>query len=141
MLPTFAISGDSALVCWLYARGDGIKAGDIISYQHPVLRGEFVIKRIIGMEGDYVLRDTPGGLDGQFVDIEKLAQEEEEDRTRSGYDQIMVKVPKGHCWVVGDNLGWSRDSRTYGPVPLALVRGKVLAIKKSGWPWQGWHTV
>ena len=34
-------------------------------------------------------------------------------------------MPEGHCWLLGDNLEESRDSRTYGPVPLALIRGKV----------------
>lgn len=37
------------------------------------------------------------------------------------------QVPQGHCWITGDNLESSRDSRTFGPLPLALVRGKVLA--------------
>lgn len=36
------------------------------------------------------------------------------------------QVPAGHCWVAGDNQAHSRDSRLYGPVPLALVRGKVV---------------
>ena len=35
-----------------------------------------------------------------------------------------MQVPEGHCWVLGDNLTESRDSRVYGPIPLALVRGK-----------------
>ena len=38
-----------------------------------------------------------------------------------------AQVPAGHCWLVGDNLTVSRDSRDFGPVPLALVKGKVLA--------------
>jgi hypothetical protein len=38
-----------------------------------------------------------------------------------------IKVPKGYIWVVGDNLSNSTDSRHYGPVPLAMVKGKVLA--------------
>lgn len=38
-----------------------------------------------------------------------------------------LQVPEGHCWLLGDNLEESRDSRTYGPVPLALIRGKVIA--------------
>ena len=37
-----------------------------------------------------------------------------------------LKIPEGHCWVEGDHSEWSRDSRSYGPVPLALVRGKLL---------------
>jgi hypothetical protein len=39
----------------------------------------------------------------------------------------LVQVPKGHCYIVGDNLPWSRDSRDFGPIPLALIRGKVVA--------------
>lgn len=45
----------------------------------------------------------------------------------------LVQVPEGHCWVTGDNLYASRDSRMLGPIPLALVRGKVIA-KLSPWP-------
>jgi inner membrane protease subunit 1 len=41
-------------------------------------------------------------------------------------------VPQGHCWIVGDNLVASRDSRYFGPVPLALIRGKVIATVR---PW------
>ncbi len=41
------------------------------------------------------------------------------------------KVPAGHCWVVGDNLPDSRDSRYFGPLPLALIKGKVIA---KTWP-------
>ncbi|MEW5312131.1 MAG: hypothetical protein WDW38_003781 [Sanguina aurantia] len=36
------------------------------------------------------------------------------------------RVPAGHVWVQGDNMTHSLDSRQYGPIPLALVRGRVL---------------
>ena len=36
-------------------------------------------------------------------------------------------MPEGHCWLAGDNVPWSRDSRDYGPLPLALIKGKVVA--------------
>ena len=39
--------------------------------------------------------------------------------------QGVVQVPDGHVWLQGDNLPNSTDSRHYGPVPLALIRGKV----------------
>lgn len=43
-----------------------------------------------------------------------------------------MKVPPGHVYLGGDNLPWSRDSRSFGPVPLGLVNGKVVA---RVWPW------
>ena len=41
------------------------------------------------------------------------------------------QVPQGHCWLVGDNLPASRDSRDFGPVPLGLIRGKAIAKTRS----------
>ena len=48
-------------------------------------------------------------------------------------------MPEGHCWLIGDNLPESRDSRTFGPVPLALIMGKVVAKAGlgSGFGWIG----
>lgn len=57
--------------------------------------------------------------------------------TRADYD----KVPQGHCYIVGDNLPWSRDSRDYGPLPLALIQGKVVAkVDFNGFNPFNWFT-
>ncbi|KEQ73775.1 LexA/Signal peptidase, partial [Aureobasidium namibiae CBS 147.97] len=109
MLPTLNASGTSVVISKWYRRGRGIQVGDIVSYKHPIQGELTTIKRVIGMPGDFVLRDTPSKGDG-----------------------TMIQVPVGHCWTVGDNLAASRDSRMYGPVPLALVKGKVVAI------WNDW---
>jgi inner membrane protease subunit 1 len=37
------------------------------------------------------------------------------------------QVPEGHCWVIGDNMAASRDSRHFGPMPMALIQGKAFA--------------
>ncbi|KAL0486688.1 mitochondrial inner membrane protease subunit 1 [Acrasis kona] len=34
-----------------------------------------------------------------------------------------VTIPKGYCWVEGDNEKSSTDSNFYGPVPVALIQG------------------
>lgn len=37
------------------------------------------------------------------------------------------QVPRGHVWLLGDNAPVSYDSRSYGPVPYALITGRVFA--------------
>lgn len=60
MLPTFEVVSDQVLISRFYRRGKGIVVGDIITFDSVVEPGERVIKRVLGLEGDYVLRDTPG---------------------------------------------------------------------------------
>ena len=38
-----------------------------------------------------------------------------------------MKVPKGHVWLQGDNIANSIDSRNYGAVPEATLKGRILA--------------
>ncbi|KUJ21997.1 signal peptidase-like protein I [Mollisia scopiformis] len=113
MLPTLEVYGDSVLISKAYRRGRGIKVGDVVQFDSVVEPGSQVIKTVLGLEGDYVLRDSPG-TSGQ-----------------------MIQVPRGHCWVVGDNLDFSRDSRMFGPMPMALIKGKVIA-KVLPWSERKW---
>jgi inner membrane protease subunit 1 len=46
-----------------------------------------------------------------------------------------IIIPKGHVWVCGDNLTVSRDSRMHGPVPMGLVKGRIVA---KIWPPSKW---
>ena len=43
-------------------------------------------------------------------------------------------IPDGHVWVEGDNPANSADSRSYGPVPMNLILGRVLC---RVWPLGG----
>ena len=45
----------------------------------------------------------------------------------NGHHGKSVEVPKGKIWVEGDNVvpGESKDSRTYGTVPIGLMEGVV----------------
>jgi signal peptidase I len=52
-----------------------------------------------------------------------------------GGDFSRVKVPNGHCFVLGDNRADSVDSRQIGPIPLADVLGRVDFIY---WPAETW---
>jgi len=91
-----------------------VKVGDVVSFDSVVVAGEEVIKRVVGMQGDFV-----------------VLQDE------AGRGEKMLQVPEGHCWVVGDNLSASRDSRHFGPMPMAVIKGKVVA-KVFPWSERRW---
>ncbi|KAA8901689.1 peptidase S24/S26A/S26B/S26C [Sphaerosporella brunnea] len=113
MLPTIGVSGEWVLISKFHTRGREIRVGDLVSFQHPYDgRDVGVLKRVIGMPGDFVLKD-PTDFTGD-----------------------MLQVPRGHMWVTGDNLPHSVDSRRYGPIPLAMVNGKILAKAERLWKWQ-----
>lgn len=59
MLPTMNATGDWLLLSKRYRRGRDIVVGDMVSFKHPVDEDTFSVKRVIGMPGDFVLRDSP----------------------------------------------------------------------------------
>lgn len=74
-----------------------INRGDIIISRSPSNPKEFICKRVKGIPGDKI---------------------------RKGFSSQVV--PKGHVWLEGDNKNNSTDSRTYGPVPIGLLRGRAV---------------
>eukprot|EP00124_Ichthyophonus_hoferi_P004881 Ihof_evm2s601 gene=Ihof_evmTU2s601 len=104
MMPTFNESGDIiAIEHWSRLSGR-LRKGDVVIVRSPQDPTHTVCKRIIAMEGEFVAVDT--------------------DYSLAGLDEY-VKIPKGHIWLQGDNSENSTDSRQYGPIPLALVCGRV----------------
>lgn len=120
MLPTFEVLGDWLLISRQYRRGRGIEVGDLVTFDSVVEPGERAIKRVLGLEGDYVMRDTPGTGSTEMLQVSQ-------NQNSCRFLLSRVQVPKGHCWVIGDNLAYSRDSRHFGPMPMALIKGKVIA--------------
>ena len=59
MNPTMNATGDWLLLSKRYRRGRGIEVGDMVSYKHPIDQDSYGVKRVIGMPGDFVLRDSP----------------------------------------------------------------------------------
>ncbi|KAI0348454.1 LexA/Signal peptidase [Trametopsis cervina] len=105
MMPTLAPTGEAVIENRLICVKD-LRRGDIITYASPAEPGRVVCKRIVGLPGDVICVDPTG----------QMAPTTEH-----------VVVPKGHFWMCGDNAMWSRDSRWYGPVSQALVKGKLVA--------------
>ena len=72
MVPTLNATGDWILLSRRHRRGKDIGVGDLVNCHHPVKIGERVIKRVIGMPGDFVLRDTPGKGDGLLLKVSTI---------------------------------------------------------------------
>ena len=67
MLPSLEVLGDIVLIDKRYRRGRGVVVGDVVSFDSVVQPGERVIKRVVGLEGDCVVRDTPGVGEGMVM--------------------------------------------------------------------------
>lgn len=138
MAPTLNATGDLILLSRKHRRGRDIEIGDVVTFHHPVKIGEGGLKRVVGMPGDFVLRDTPGKGDGLLLKVSTVfAAKNWLWSIYVGASNTCVKIPEGHCWVAGDNQASSRDSRLFGPLPLALIKGKVIArilpLSQMGW--------
>ncbi|XP_006653159.1 mitochondrial inner membrane protease subunit 2-like isoform X2 [Oryza brachyantha] len=81
----------------------GFSRGDVVVFRSPTEHRSLVVKRLIALPGDWI--QVPAA-------------------------QEIRQIPEGHCWVEGDSP-CSRDSRSYGPIPLGLMQGRVTYIV---WP-------
>ncbi|KAF9270413.1 LexA/Signal peptidase [Marasmius fiardii PR-910] len=108
MLPTLANEGEIVIEDRLTYRlwPNSFARGDLLVLKSPLDPNRIICKRVIGLPGDTICVDPTG---------EKAPSTEH------------VVVPKGHIWISGDNAAYSRDSREYGPVPMALVHGRLYA--------------
>lgn len=80
----------------------GIQRVNIVIAKSPSDPKSNICKRVIGLEGDKILTNSP-----------------------SDFFKSCSYVPTGHVRVEGDNLQNSMDSRYYGPIPYGLIRGRI----------------
>lgn len=129
------IHGDSMLptlipkVTYVYPFGsyDSGLSGDIVWVNH------FGVK-ISGQlsEGDVVVFRSPA--DPHKKVVSRMVKNSEGWVQPRGAP-IPIYLEKGQCWIEGDNPADTDGSRTYGPVPLALIEGKASCII---WPPTRW---
>ena len=94
--------------------------GDIVILHHGILDGEYLVKRVIAIENDY-LEITEGKVYINGVKIEEPYVKEE--WYHGSYSGV---IPEAHIFVMGDNRNRSIDSRSFGLVKLENATGKVL---------------
>jgi signal peptidase I len=120
MSPTFS-TGDEVLVQKLGAHAREPGLGDIVVVRSPA-SGEMVIKRVAAVGGQTVgIADGVLKVDGAAVP-EPYVDRAEVDGTYFG----PVRVPPGTVFVLGDQRLGSVDSRSFGPVPVGSIVGRVM---------------
>lgn len=95
--------------------------GDIIIFQLPNDTRNSFVKRVIGLPGD-----TVAISDGRVVVNGEILSEPYLQGKRTEGSFAATRVEPGHFFVLGDNRGFSMDSRdpTVGLVPFGSVRGE-----------------
>lgn len=104
--------------------------GDIIVFRYPKNPQEFFIKRVIGLPGEKVqIKDgnvyihNKANPDGVLLDESYLPQ----GLKTYGYsEEETTELGEKEFFVLGDNRGSSKDSRSFGPVNESFVVGKVM---------------
>lgn len=105
---------------------NGPKRGDVVVIRLKSQGDELLIKRVIGLPGDMVeVRD--GHV---FVNNQPLNEPYIVGNTTTGF-YAPTTIPPLQIFVLGDNRGFSNDSRSFGTVPLEDVIGRAWF---SYWP-------
>ncbi|KAJ9529817.1 hypothetical protein QJQ45_022213 [Haematococcus lacustris] len=154
MFPTFSGHNDIVVVDALTPIFNGVQAGDVVICVRPVDPSEHIIKRVVAVAGDEVvlypdkdhahIRRVKASVviissSSSSSSIVTISSVSATISTISATTCVPAQVPVGHVWIQGDNLLHSLDSRVYGPVPAALLRGRVLYQAAASLVWLlGW---
>lgn len=125
--------------------GRDVRRGDIVIFRSPEAPELDLVKRCIGLPGDEIrVVDKELYLNGQQVDDESYTQTIASRRDRRLVSFGPEKVPSDHLFCMGDNRDESHDSRFFGPVPMAHVKGRAVMVYwsfgggTSDGQWRGW---
>ena len=95
---------------------------DVVLYRQG---GEIRIGRIVAVGGDTVEIREDGRL---LVNGSLKGGDMVNGLTEPGDEIYPLTVPEGKCFILGDNREESFDSRVFGPVSRADIRGKIFTL-------------
>lgn len=136
------------------------KRDDVIVFKFPVDPSKNFIKRVIGVPGDEIeminkevfvngvkmaimpddsesTKRFADNFDGKKVNFFKVKDQGKEFNIQTTDKQTEVdtfpkfRVPEGKYFVMGDNRDFSADSRFWGFVPEANIKGKAVVVWMS----------
>lgn len=105
--------------------------GDLVLFTRATSQGIQAdwVRRVVAVPGDEVtVREGRLFLAGRAAtapDMEELPGGRRYGVRPGGSDGESLVVPAGHVYVLADNRDGAEDSRTFGPLPVSLVRGWV----------------
>lgn len=116
-----------------------LRRGDVVVFRHPRAPAEVLIKRCVGLAGDQVeIAGKQLLINGHEVDERVVITHGDPQAYERGLglDPRLVArdnfdpyaVPDGEIFCLGDNRDNSNDSRFWGSVPGALVKGRAVFI-------------
>ena len=94
---------------------EGLRRGDVVVFSHPSVEGRMMLKRVLGLPGEWVRLEQEGAA----VDTGGDVPEDDEALGMSW------TLGKDEWFVVGDNAEVSLDSRRLGPIRGSWIRGRV----------------
>ena len=110
--------------------------GDVVVFIWPKDRSKDFIKRVIAAEGQTIeVKNRQVFIDGKPWDDPHATWVMQRGLGGAAGDNYgPYTVPADHVFVMGDNRDQSYDSRFWGPVPIADIKGEALVIY---WSWDG----
>ena len=115
-----------------------VERGDIIVFRYPLQPDVDFVKRVIGLPGDTVeIHDKQVSVNGKPLREPYVVHDDnqifptnpftiEPYRSRDQFGPI--KVPEGQYFAMGDNRDHSSDSRFWGTVPRANIKGRPFMV-------------
>lgn len=121
-----------------------VRRGDVVVFRFPEQLDTDFVKRIIGLPGDTIsIRDKKVSVNGAELDEPYVVHDDpqiypdqpalpEPYRSRDQFGPF--HVPDGQYFAMGDNRDRSHDSRYWGTVPRALIKGRAFMVY---WSFEG----
>ncbi|HUP23935.1 MAG TPA: signal peptidase I [Thermoanaerobaculia bacterium] len=135
--------------------GRPVQRGDIVIFRSPETPELDLVKRCVGLPGDTIeVIDKDLFVNGSLVDDDHYTQHVDprvyarngpwgqDVKRRDNFGPLAV--PEQHIFCMGDNRDSSYDSRYFGTVPLAHVKGRAVMVYWSyggetpDGTWRGW---
>jgi len=131
MAPTLML-GDHVIVNKKYYTMMKPQRGDVVIFPYPKNPEKDYLKRVVGLPGETIeIKDKQVYINGQPLEEPYVmyTQSRPLPPSMAAMDKFgAVTVPNGKLFVLGDNRDNSLDSRYFGVVDIATLKGKALYI-------------